>query len=400
MDGLAGYPVFTRKPNTDVSYLACARRMLAATRCACIRCSPRTTRRPSPRSTTSRAGAQPTSSSSACTAWATTCTPRRSAQQHLDVPCRVYAPVGSHEDLLPYLVRRLLENGANYQLRQPHHRRVAAAGRRSSPIRSPPSRAFATKPHPNIPQPSAIFADRKNSMGVNLANDQELAALAERVNAAVKPWKAAPLVPGSARRRRRRCRSPIPPIAARPSATGSRPTPAQVEQALANAQAAFNDWDHLPAASRAKHARARRRPDGSAHARADRAVREGSRQVAVAPRSPKCARRWISAATTRSRARKLFGQPEKLPGPTGESNELQLHGRGVFVVHQPVEFPAGDLHGPGRRRARRRQHGDRQAGRADQPDRALRGEAAARSRRAGRRAAVRCPATAPRSAPR
>jgi RHH-type proline utilization regulon transcriptional repressor/proline dehydrogenase/delta 1-pyrroline-5-carboxylate dehydrogenase len=88
-----------------------------------------------------------------------------------------------------------------------------------------------------------------------------------------------------------------------------------------------------------------------------------------------------------AQARKLFA-PEALPGPTGESNTLQMSGRGVFVCISPVELPAGDLRRPDRRGARRRQCRDRQARRADQPDRLLRREVAARSGHPGSGAAV------------
>ena len=110
--GFAGYPLFTRKVSTDVSYLACARYLLGASRSSSIRSSPPTMPirwRPS-RSWRAMTAA---SSSSACTAWGRRSTNRWSARSKMNQPCRIYAPVGSHEDLLAYLVRRLLENGAN-----------------------------------------------------------------------------------------------------------------------------------------------------------------------------------------------------------------------------------------------------------------------------------------------
>ena len=79
-----------------------------------------------------------------------------------------------------------------------------------------------------------------------------------------------------------------------------------------------------------------------------------------------------------SEARRQFAQATTLPGPTGELNELRLHGRGVFACISPVEFPAGDLHRPGRGRARRGQCRHRQAGRANPADRRARDRADAR----------------------
>src|SRR5690606_13695947 len=118
VDGLPGYPVFTRKPNTDVSYLACAARLLSNTDAIY------------PMFATHNA-----QTIAAVHRMAGALLPAEAHPQpwefqklhgmgddlyaevvpadRLGVPCRVYAPVGSHEDLLPYLVRRLLENGAN-----------------------------------------------------------------------------------------------------------------------------------------------------------------------------------------------------------------------------------------------------------------------------------------------
>ena len=115
---------------------------------------------------------------------------------HLGVACRVYAPVGSHEDLLPYLVRRLLENGANTSFvnrivdaRVPVEVIVAdpvaevEALDRAGRTRASRCRAICT-------------GQRRNSSGVNLADPAALAGLAQQMQAAVRPWSAAPLVGG------------------------------------------------------------------------------------------------------------------------------------------------------------------------------------------------------------
>lgn len=126
-------------------------------------------------------------------------------KHRLDTPCRVYAPVGSHEDLLPYLVRRLLENGANSSfVNRITDENVAIEDLVRDPVQTVSE--FESIPHPRIPLPVDLFrsqpapiasSDRNNSMGANLANDNDLRALAERINASVKPWRAAPLVPGA-----------------------------------------------------------------------------------------------------------------------------------------------------------------------------------------------------------
>src|SRR3546814_1228264 len=89
----------------------------------------------------------------------------------LDVPCRVYAPVGSHEDLLPYLVPRPLENGANYSSVNPITDEDVAI---DDLVRDPvdPVDAFDAHPHPRIPLPPAHYRsqgqDRANSLGITL----------------------------------------------------------------------------------------------------------------------------------------------------------------------------------------------------------------------------------------
>ena len=109
--GLDDYPVFTRKAMTDLNYVACAQQSAgaAAAHLPAIRDPQRADGRDR-----SRAGGRrrADSSFSACTAWARRCT-RSLARTIPSIACRTYAPVGSHRDLLAYLVRRLLENGAN-----------------------------------------------------------------------------------------------------------------------------------------------------------------------------------------------------------------------------------------------------------------------------------------------
>ena len=111
---------------------------------------------------------------------------RRGQPRH--VPCRVYAPVGSHEDLLPYLVRRLLENGANTSFVN----RIVDESQAITDIIKDPAEvvsAFHSIQHPRIDTPANLFGDqRKNSMGINLANDNDLRQLAEQMNAAAGPW--------------------------------------------------------------------------------------------------------------------------------------------------------------------------------------------------------------------
>ncbi|HEX4479534.1 MAG TPA: bifunctional proline dehydrogenase/L-glutamate gamma-semialdehyde dehydrogenase PutA, partial [Rudaea sp.] len=341
--GFVGYPVYTRKPNTDVSYLACARSLFDygdafypafATHNAHTIAAIHHMARGRPFEFQRLHG------------MGTDLYAEVMGPNNLNVPCRVYAPVGSHEDLLPYLVRRLLENGANTSF-------VNRIVDESLPIKDLVAdpvdivRAFPSKPHPRIPQPIALYeqADsgptsspsRKNSMGVNFGNDNELTALADAVAKVSTNWSATPLVPGA---KSAEALQDVTNPADRRVKIGTKQQAdlATVEKALANATAAQPEWDRLPAASRAKileHA-----ADLLEQRRAEfvaLCVREAGKTLPAAISEVREAAdmcRYYAAM-----ARKLMGNPETLPGPTGESNQLSLHGRGVFVCISPWNFP-------------------------------------------------------------
>ena len=334
MDGLGGYPVFTRKANTDVSYLACARKMLAASDALYPMFA---THNAQTIAAIHQMAKGEAFEFQRLHGMGDHLYAETIGKQHLDVPCRVYAPVGSHEDLLPYLVRRLLENGANSSfVNRITDETLPPAELVADPVAT--VAAYDSKPHPRIPQPSAIFGtDRKNSMGVNLANDKDLLALADRINAAIKSWSAAPLVPGA---NGGGAMNTVTNPADRRDTVGQwqASDAAQVERALVNARAAFNTWDLTPAASRAKileHAAdlmEERMPELIALC-----VKEAGKSLSASVAEVREAVDFCRYYAVQGR--KLFGQPEKLPGPTGESNELQLHGRGVFVCISPWNFP-------------------------------------------------------------
>ncbi|HMM76869.1 MAG TPA: bifunctional proline dehydrogenase/L-glutamate gamma-semialdehyde dehydrogenase PutA [Gammaproteobacteria bacterium] len=333
--GLAGYPVYTRKANTDVAYLACAQRLFAAGAARLY-----------PQFATHNAH---TIAAIECLAAGRPFEFQRlhgmGADLYAEVlgsgaraaPCRVYAPVGSHEDLLPYLVRRLLENGANTSF-------VNRIADEKLPIREliadpcDTVRASAGAPHPRIPLPRDLYGDaRKNSSGVNLADDDELAALARALNMQRDPWQAAPRVPGSATAVPAR---PVRNPADRREILGhSRDADAAtIDTALANAIAAQEAWEAVPVARRA--AMIERAADLLEAQRGELValcVREAGKTIPAAlaevrEASDLC--RYYAAT-----ARKLFGQAESLQGPTGEANRLCLRGRGVFVCISPWNFP-------------------------------------------------------------
>ncbi|MDE2178565.1 MAG: bifunctional proline dehydrogenase/L-glutamate gamma-semialdehyde dehydrogenase PutA, partial [Xanthomonadaceae bacterium] len=246
--GLAGYPVYTRKVNTDVAYLACARRLLDAGS-ALIYPAFATHNAHTIAAIHHHAGGRPFEFQRLHGMGADLYAEIIGADR-LDVPCRVYAPVGSHEDLLPYLVRRLLENGANTSfVNRIVDARVPVRELVADPCET--AAAHAHKAHPRIPLPINLYLPvRINSMGFNSANDDDLRAMAAAVNAALAPRRAAPLVPGAS--------------TAGPEVTVSDPADrrrvighwraadaATVEHALTQATAAQPDWDATPAESRA-----------------------------------------------------------------------------------------------------------------------------------------------------
>ncbi|MEN5062259.1 bifunctional proline dehydrogenase/L-glutamate gamma-semialdehyde dehydrogenase PutA [Luteimonas sp. TWI1416] len=346
VEGHPGYPVFTRKPNTDVSYQANARRLLSATdaiypmfathnaqtiaavhRLAGTLLGPRTV------------GASHRFEFQKLHGMGDDLYAEVIPADRLDVPCRVYAPVGSHEDLLPYLVRRLLENGANSSfVNRISDEDVAIDDLIRDPVEV--VAGFESIPHPRIPLPVDLYRsqsfDRSNSMGVNLANDAQLATLAEQIRSAPTTWTATPLVPGATATG---TQTEVTNPADRRVRVGewTAADTATVERALANAVAAQPGWDATPVASRAailEHAAdllEQRMPQFIALCtrEAGKTIPDGVAEV----REAVDFLRYYAG-----QARTAF-VPEALPGPTGESNALQLSGRGVFVCISPWNFP-------------------------------------------------------------
>jgi RHH-type proline utilization regulon transcriptional repressor/proline dehydrogenase/delta 1-pyrroline-5-carboxylate dehydrogenase len=305
--GLDGYPVFTRKAMTDLNYIACAEKLLAL--------RPRLF----PQFATHNALTVATvleladgddgfefqrlhGMGEALYA--------QLAEDRPKLAYRTYAPVGSHRDLLAYLVRRLLENGANSSF-------VALAAddavpvknllRRPADIIGSPSQAR----HPNIPLPrDLLLPQRINSRGIEFGERAALNKLLAAIAAETVP------APGSV----------------------TDAAPAQAEAAVAAARAAFKGWAAAPAPVRAAAL------EKAADLLESRALRflallqgEGGKTLDDALSEVREAAdfcRYYAAE-----GRKLFGDGEAMPSPTGESNVLSLRGRGVFVAISPWNFP-------------------------------------------------------------
>jgi RHH-type proline utilization regulon transcriptional repressor/proline dehydrogenase/delta 1-pyrroline-5-carboxylate dehydrogenase len=333
--GLSGYPVFTRKSSTDVSYLACARRLLEA--------SP-------------HLYAQLATHNAHTVAWVSHAAGETAFEfqrlhgmgdalyavlgnERNPIPCRVYAPVGSHEELLPYLVRRLLENGANASF---VNRIVDEDASVDEIVEDPVALTDALEerlPHPRIPLPRDIFgADRRNSAGLNLADPDTLVPLATDLAAAARePHRAAPIVSGRAVSGRRvEVRAP----ADRAHLVGEAELAdrAQAQSALTAAADFFPQWNAVLAAERA--AALRKAADLLEANRASLmslCVMEGGRGIADSTSEVREAVDFLRYYA--HECERLFGMPMQLPGPTGERNRLRLGGRGVFLCVSPWNFP-------------------------------------------------------------
>jgi RHH-type proline utilization regulon transcriptional repressor/proline dehydrogenase/delta 1-pyrroline-5-carboxylate dehydrogenase len=340
--GLAGYPVYTRKSATDVSYLACAERLLAAREAvfaqfathnahtvAAILERANGERHGAARDGVDRFEFQRLHGMGEAL--------YREVMSDAAVACRVYAPVGSHEDLLPYLVRRLLENGANTSFL--HHLRDASIP--PAALAADPCERLAhaqPKPHPRIPLPTALYPERRNSRGVNLHDVEELLALTAQLESqAANRIEAAPLPAGAADGARARA---VHDPADRDRIVGwvGEADAAAAEAALSIATRAQPDWDRLGAEARA--ACLERAGDLIERDRARLIallIREGGKCVADADAEVRETADYCRYYALL--ARRQFAEPLRLAGPTGETNELQLHGRGAFACISPWNFP-------------------------------------------------------------
>ncbi len=335
--GLASYPVFTRKANTDVAYLACARRMLAA-RDAFY---PQLATHNAHTVAAVREYAGDNAGYEFQRLHGMGEALYQVVKEDLEIPCRVYAPVGSHEDLLPYLVRRLLENGANtsfvnriFDEQMPPESLVA------DPVEL--VRRLGGKPNPSLPMPADLYGDaRRNSAGVNLADETQAVEFSRALKAAPVLDRAESIIaPSLALPRERGRGSQISDPADRRRVLGEWTAldPARVHDVVAAAAHAQPRWNATPVKQRAEILQ--RSSDQLESRRAEFVkllIREAGKTIPDAVAEVREAVDFLRYYA--AQAVKVLSQPEVLPGPTGEHNELQLHGRGVFVCISPWNFP-------------------------------------------------------------
>ncbi|GIK85467.1 MAG: bifunctional protein PutA [Betaproteobacteria bacterium] len=194
VDGHDDYPVYTRKAHTDVAYLACARRLLAQRGLVYPQFA--THNAATLAAVLELAGDREGFEFQCLHGMGEALYDHVVGPGNLGLPCRIYAPVGTHETLLAYLVRRLLENGANTSfVHQVADADVDLAALVADPVAA--ARANAGAPHPRIPLPGALFADRRNSRGIDLADEHVLARLERSLRGvAAHAFVATPYIDG------------------------------------------------------------------------------------------------------------------------------------------------------------------------------------------------------------
>ncbi len=332
--GLPGYPVYTTKAATDLSYLACARALLTAAPDLYGQFATHNAHTlAAVRRMAGQAGLNPEFQRLHGMGEALY---GAAAARYGAFPLRVYAPVGSHEDLLPYLVRRLLENGANTSFVHTLLDDKVPVGR---VVADPMTAIEATggAPHPRIPLPVALYGpDRRNSQGVDLSIALERRRLTSAV-AALPSLDAGPIVSGHAVGGRTVSRV-SPADLTRPVGEAADASLADVDAAFAAARVAQAPWDALGGAARSRVLQAMAEAlEGARERLVAICAREGGKTladgVAEVREAADFCRYYAHLAERR------FAAPEILRGPVGETNCLSLHGRGVFACISPWNFP-------------------------------------------------------------
>ncbi len=330
--GLESYPVFTRKVSTDVSYLACARFMLSRREVFY------------PQFATHNAQTVAAVSVMAGDDRGFEFQRLHGMGQALydeviaDQPCRIYAPVGSHKDLLAYLVRRLLENGANTSFVNRLADDEAPLG---SIIADPIAEVLALPqiPHSRIPSPKDLFAPRVNSAGAPLWRTSDRNKFLNGIEQALlKPILASALVNGEAEK--------SGPLRTFQSPQDNRVnvgeifeiSDAAITVAMESAAKHQPIWDTLGGQGRADILeRAADLYEEHRDQLCALLVREAGKTLDNAIGDLREAVDFLRYYASEARAN--FSGPVNLPGPTGERNEMTLHGRGVFACIAPWNFP-------------------------------------------------------------
>ena len=333
--GLPAYPVFTRKAMTDLNYEYCAGKLLA--------CRPRIIPQFATHNALTVAAIADAAGDTGNYEFQRLHGMGEALYGHLigedkGFACRTYAPVGGHQDLLAYLVRRLLENGANSSF-------VSVSGDPDVPVESllvPPATIIgspAKARNARIPLPRDMFgASRPNSAGYELGDDKTLQALLAGVTSAAQAGfaSAAPVING--RTVSGNARPVLSPINGLPVGTVTEAGLADADAAVMTAKAGWKDWAATPVSRRAD---ALRKAADAMEARTPLflALLQAEAGKTLDDAIAELREAVDFCRYYASEAEKLFGAGEILPGPTGEENTLVQRGRGPFICIAPWNFP-------------------------------------------------------------
>lgn len=333
--GLDDYPVWTRKSATDLAYLACAQQMLKAR----PRLFPQfATHNALTVATIVEMAGNDRSGFEFQRLHGMGEAVYEALAEYEQLTCRIYAPVGGYRDLLAYLVRRLLENGANSSF-------VAMAGDKTIPIEKlsvRPQQALGldhghSARHKEIPLPANLYGARKNSAGFEFGHRESLGALKASLGTGAEAIQAYPLYPGY---KPVGTGTPTLNPANRTRQTGSviEATEADVTMAFNALEKGFSKWAATPVEMRA--AALEKMADllqanrdhllAVLAAEAGKTLEDGMSEIREA--IDFC--RYYAAD-----ARAKFGTVQKMPGPAGEENRYSWRGRGIFACISPWNFP-------------------------------------------------------------
>jgi RHH-type transcriptional regulator, proline utilization regulon repressor / proline dehydrogenase / delta 1-pyrroline-5-carboxylate dehydrogenase len=331
--GLADYPVFTRKAMTDLNYLVCARKLLGMRDIIYPQFA--THNALSVATIVELAGDNNGFEFQRLHGMGEDLfTALRSELPSL--ACRIYAPVGVHENLLAYLVRRLLENGANSSF----------VARLSDP--QVPVSELLIRPHviiggkrharaPGLPLPADIhMPSRKTANGIEFGDRQAVAALTSAISKSVRLRETAPLVCG--RWRSGTERDIVSPIDGLKIGVVRETQPDVVVEAMREARAGFRLWSRVPVGTRAACLE-----EAAKYIEAEAPALLGLLQAEGGKTLDDAIAEWREAIDFcryyAQEARRLMENAAVMPGPTGEDNRLACYGRGVFLCISPWNFP-------------------------------------------------------------
>lgn len=337
MQGLAEYPVFTRKVFTDVSFQACAKKLLTMTDVIYPQFA--THNAYSVAMILNIVGDYRDFEFQCLHGMGVELYEQIVPANRYNIPSRIYAPVGSHEDLLPYLVRRLLENGANSSF---VNRIVDEKAPISTLVEDPISSAhyLIEKINNNIPLPNAIFLpDRKNSCGLDFSDREFVSQLREQYNEMDTPhyWQAKPiLVDKEGGEINHSVTSPQRSDCLVGTVTHA--TNEDIEWAISQAEHTFSSWSKTPINERI------------ACIERFASLLEENKSQLMAMACLEAGKTWNDAIAEVREAvdfcyyyammgKNLMEKPIRLHGYTGETNELSLHPRGIVLCISPWNFP-------------------------------------------------------------